>query len=1249
MRERGELGSDRVIPTAFGELTLAQGDRVYFRRNDKSLGVKNGSLGTVTSIDMAAGESGKLGVRLDAGRDVEFLLSDYNSVSRGLAATVHRSQGVTVDQAHYLVTPLVDMNLSYVAMTRHRDEAHLYYATEQIRDRRTLVDVLGREGDKDTSLDYELRSARELAMRELQLRAQEEVVHERDHGALLPPDRDLRELIALAHAGARDGDRIRPTLQVRLADALGATLDGDRDAAQGLLIAETARGSKATTFGQLINELRIEQRVAAGSDRLATDLAGNLELVVQRRGEDLAPLLALEAPALVRQQAAADDAHSRNVDAAIARSLRAGDVDDFPWVLRDELVMQGVRVPNDRAVDDAVIQAVLQASDAGLLGVAQDRSQWTTQATHRVRAALEAHDVRLDIREDIPALRMGSEELVTASGITGDLATSVLQQLDTAAPNVQPVRDLGAQLDAYRTAVWSSGDGATSEVAIPIDQAMQELAQERAGWALELSRSRPQGEYFGSIQAQIAELDVVAERLDILRAGGIAELRHRAFGSDNPAGRTEAIDEASSFAHLRMQLRTDRELVQGVAENAPASHRQAPTTTQRADAIDELIRRVERAELDRRYGRGEAIPSPDQAHGAGEDGIPVEGRKIEVRVADSAAITARAAQLIESDRPLDIAAGLLALTGRRPIEILKTARFELTGDQNTVMFSGQAKSIELRPIEIPTLIDAKRITAALERLRDGLPLQHADNTAVNRQTAKQLGQIVRRHFSEDLVPKDLRDVYLDAAYNARKPEVSRWAYAAEILGHDPLDVSTGFGYQKIVSDPEQGLAQIEAGRRETLDRLNAAAESESDSQMQSFLRDRSVQLRAASWTVAERGVEVKREPINHEQRRDVVMLDGKLDGIAPANAKGKAYDAILAWMVGDEPGFPTWRAAFTDLASCLDGLRGRSKDDMLYPTWREAAEDLLSPIREILDSGKGIPPLRESLAFELRALLNGQHTHNMSVGTPDGQSQGVQVSAGEKNGAQMLDSVRNGDLKVGDPVSVTADRAQGADGPELRLADQVRGDHSRSTQRRLEPVEHMVVGWYRAAHDERLPMMGHAVMNVPAGEYPIVAERRGDRIDRLGVDLLGKVVTVGDRADLNVGTDRAARRPLTEEQFVGLAGKEGSAFRLEPAIASIADGRLAIAKETPTVRRIPRARGTYGVTYSGPIIRASGHDVVQQLAGGELVRHDRRAMEQRVLVGHQVKIAYDERSKGQVQRIARTRGHGLAHGASSEA
>ncbi len=153
-RAAGELGADQALETESGRQIFAEGDRVYFLRNERGLGVKNGTLGTLTRI-----EGGGLTVRLDRpgaganGKEVSFDLADYDNIGLGYAATIHKNQGATVDQAHVLATPGMDRHLTYVAMSRHRRAARLHWSEEDFG-ATGLRDRLGRERAKDTTLDY---------------------------------------------------------------------------------------------------------------------------------------------------------------------------------------------------------------------------------------------------------------------------------------------------------------------------------------------------------------------------------------------------------------------------------------------------------------------------------------------------------------------------------------------------------------------------------------------------------------------------------------------------------------------------------------------------------------------------------------------------------------------------------------------------------------------------------------------------------------------------------------------------------------------------------------------------------------------------------------------------------------------------------------------------------------------------------------------------------------------------------------
>ncbi|CAK06266.1 Ti-type conjugative transfer relaxase TraA [Rhizobium leguminosarum] len=144
MTGEGALGEGRSFQTARGAREFAAGDRIIFLENARFLEpraprlgpqyVKNGMLGTVVSTGDKRGDT-LLSVRLDNGRDVVISEDSYRNVDHGYAATIHKSQGSTVERTFVLATGMMDQHLTYVSMTRHRDRADLYAAKEDFEAR----------------------------------------------------------------------------------------------------------------------------------------------------------------------------------------------------------------------------------------------------------------------------------------------------------------------------------------------------------------------------------------------------------------------------------------------------------------------------------------------------------------------------------------------------------------------------------------------------------------------------------------------------------------------------------------------------------------------------------------------------------------------------------------------------------------------------------------------------------------------------------------------------------------------------------------------------------------------------------------------------------------------------------------------------------------------------------------------------------------------------------------------------------
>ncbi|WP_223565164.1 Ti-type conjugative transfer relaxase TraA [Agrobacterium tumefaciens] len=151
--ERGLVGEGHLFKTADGIRRFDDGDQIVFLKNEGSLGVKNGMIGHVVEaapdrVVAVIGEG-------DQRRQVTVEQRFYNNIDYGYATTIHKSQGATVDRVKVLASLSLDRHLTYVAMTRHREDLHLYYGTRSFSFNGGLAKVLSRKNSKETTLDYE--------------------------------------------------------------------------------------------------------------------------------------------------------------------------------------------------------------------------------------------------------------------------------------------------------------------------------------------------------------------------------------------------------------------------------------------------------------------------------------------------------------------------------------------------------------------------------------------------------------------------------------------------------------------------------------------------------------------------------------------------------------------------------------------------------------------------------------------------------------------------------------------------------------------------------------------------------------------------------------------------------------------------------------------------------------------------------------------------------------------------------------
>lgn len=141
-RARGELaGADVMIETAHGALPFAVGDRVQLTATLKSARLYNGNVGTLTAIDAA---TGAMRAVLDGGREVAWSASEFAGFRHGYAGTIYKGQGKTLDHTYLFHTHHWRSAASYVALTRQRESAQVFVATDTARDARQLARQMGR-------------------------------------------------------------------------------------------------------------------------------------------------------------------------------------------------------------------------------------------------------------------------------------------------------------------------------------------------------------------------------------------------------------------------------------------------------------------------------------------------------------------------------------------------------------------------------------------------------------------------------------------------------------------------------------------------------------------------------------------------------------------------------------------------------------------------------------------------------------------------------------------------------------------------------------------------------------------------------------------------------------------------------------------------------------------------------------------------------------------------------------------------
>lgn len=157
--EKNYIDAGYSVNTTQGKIKIASNDRVLFLKNDRELGISNGRFATIESIDFDKSHKViSFTAKLD-GSDKKLTINPiiYPHFTYGYAATVHKTQGMTVDHSLvYAGGKGWNRHLTYVAFSRHRQSCHLYADRQTHPTDRIFTYRLSRLGLKDSVLDFPL-------------------------------------------------------------------------------------------------------------------------------------------------------------------------------------------------------------------------------------------------------------------------------------------------------------------------------------------------------------------------------------------------------------------------------------------------------------------------------------------------------------------------------------------------------------------------------------------------------------------------------------------------------------------------------------------------------------------------------------------------------------------------------------------------------------------------------------------------------------------------------------------------------------------------------------------------------------------------------------------------------------------------------------------------------------------------------------------------------------------------------------
>ena len=149
----GEIDASEVdVKTTYGQLFFAKGDLIAFRGNDSEIGVENGMKGTIV-----AAEEDLLSVEIKENKTttrlVHFNPKEYRKFHHGYAINANLAQGGTWKRAYFLHAPHLNLQMLYVAATRHINKFLYFVAKTDAPSLAAFKAQARRDGTKATTLE----------------------------------------------------------------------------------------------------------------------------------------------------------------------------------------------------------------------------------------------------------------------------------------------------------------------------------------------------------------------------------------------------------------------------------------------------------------------------------------------------------------------------------------------------------------------------------------------------------------------------------------------------------------------------------------------------------------------------------------------------------------------------------------------------------------------------------------------------------------------------------------------------------------------------------------------------------------------------------------------------------------------------------------------------------------------------------------------------------------------------------------